>query len=226
LAQQRVRRPYLGESAEDRINSRRRLLLDVAFERMAVEGGWRQASIAELCRAAQLNKRYFYESFDHLDELAGAVVDDLAAQLLTVATEAAEIGLGEGFDTERLARSVLAAAIGWLVEDPRRATVLFATASDHPRAQAHRREAVDALAAGLAAFSVEYHRAPERLPIVEAGSALLVGGSIEAVRRWLDGETSMSLDELVDDLAAFWMAVGSSAVELTERRGTPADPAR
>lgn len=226
MAQQRVRRPYLGESAEDRISARRRLLIDAAFDCMAVEGGWRQTSIAGLCRVAQLNKRYFYESFADLDELAGAVVDDLVAQLLAVSTEVAGVGLGEGFGTEQLARSVLSSAVGWLVEDPRRATVLFATASDHPRAQAHRREAVDALAAGLSAFSVEYHRAPERLPIVEVGSALLVGGSIEAVLRWLDGSADLSFDELIDDLAAFWVAIGSTAVERTEQRGAQAEPAR
>ena len=42
---------------------------------------WRSATVEQLCSAAGLNKRYFYEGFADLDELASAVVDDIADEV-------------------------------------------------------------------------------------------------------------------------------------------------
>ena len=85
-------RPYLGESAVDRVAGRRRKLLDAGFELMASEG-FAHVTIDSLCKAAQLNKRYFYESFPDLDALVAAIVDELATELTSrtvgAATEAA-----------------------------------------------------------------------------------------------------------------------------------------
>ena len=39
---------------------------------------WRAATVAKVCQAAGLNKRYFYESFTDLDTLAAAVVEETA----------------------------------------------------------------------------------------------------------------------------------------------------
>lgn len=213
-----VHRSYLGESAEERVESRRRALVDAAFERLSGEGGFRALSIAQLCRDAQLNKRYFYESFDDLDQVAAAVVDELAAELLRVGQAAAIEGIGRQLATPDLARHALAAVIGWLVEDPRRAKTLFTSVGDHPSSMAHRQDAIDKLAAGLSAFSLEYHQASEPHAIVQVGSAMLIGGSIEVVLAWLAGRMTVSLDELVDDLAGFWVAVGDDAIARTKQR--------
>ena len=47
---------------------------------------------------------------------------------------------------------------------------------------------------------------------------MLIGGTIEIVVSWLDGNLEVSLDELVEDVAHFWVAVGDSAINLTQRR--------
>ncbi|MCA9576312.1 MAG: hypothetical protein R3B40_22975 [Polyangiales bacterium] len=213
-----IHRPYLGESAEQRVETRRKTLIDTAFAQLSDDGGWRGLSIAQLCRDAQLNKRYFYESFSDLESLAGAVVDDLAVQLLGIGSEAAIEAMSAGMDTATLARQVLGRVIGWLVEDPRRPKVLFTTMSDHPHTQAHRQETINTLAQGLSAFSLDYHHAPGPLPIAQIGSAMLIGGSAEIILGWLSGQFDMTFDELLDDVAALWVAVGDGAIAATKRR--------
>lgn len=210
-------RPFLGESAESRISARRRMLLDTAFQ-MAAESGWKGLSIHQLCQSAGLNKRYFYESFADLEALGGALVDDLAEQLIATGQAAVQSGLQQGFDTMALARHALQHSIGWLVDDPRRARLLFSMAGDNPRALQHRQDAIRKFAQTLSLFSIEYHQADEPHVIAKVGSALLIGGTIEIVVSWLDGQLAVSLDELVEDVASFWVAVGNSAIGLTQKR--------
>lgn len=210
-------RPFQGESAESRISARRQILLDTAFQ-MAAESGWKGLSIHQLCQAAGLNKRYFYESFADLEELGGALVDDLAEQLIATGQAAVQSGLQQGFDTMALAQHALTHTIGWLVADPRRARMLFSMAGDNPRALQHRQDVIRKFAQTLSLFSIEYHQADEPHVIAKVGSALLIGGTIEIVVSWLDGQLEVSLDELVEDVASFWVAVGNSAIDLTETR--------
>jgi len=210
-------RPFLGETATSRISARRQQLLDTAF-RMAAESGWKGLSIHQLCKEAGLNKRYFYESFADLDELGAALSDDLAEQVIAAGQAAVLSGLQQGFDTMALARHALRHSIGWLVEDPRRARMLFSTVSDNPRALQLRQDAIRKFAQTLSAFSIEYHQADEPHVIARVGSALLIGGTIEIIVSWLDGQLEVSLDELVEDVASFWVAVGNSAIDLTKAR--------
>lgn len=211
------KRPFLGESAESRISARRKVLLDTAF-RMAAESGWKGVSIHQLCQQAGLNKRYFYESFSDLESLGAALVDDLAEQLIAIGQAAVLSGMQQGFDTLALARHALQHSIGWLVDDPRRARMLFSMAGDNPRALQHRQDVIRKFAQTLSAFSIEYHQATEPHAIAKVGSALLIGGTIEIVIGWLDGQLEVSLDELVEDVAGFWVAVGDSAIERTRKR--------
>ena len=211
------KRPFLGESAATRVQNRRQTLLDTAFVK-ASESGWKGLSIHQLCQDAGLNKRYFYESFKDLDALAAALINDLTGQLVQVGQSAVFSGLQEGKETLPLAPQALRASIGWLVDDPRRARILFSLANDNPGALKHRQDVIKTLAQTLSAFSIEYHQADEPHVIAKVGSAMLIGGTIEIVVSWLDGNLEVSLDELVEDVAHFWVAVGDSAINLTQRR--------
>lgn len=104
--------------------------------------GWRQVTIHHLCGEAKLNKRYFYESFADLGALAAAVVDELAACLLAIGLETARNAQEAGLATEALAREVMRAVVAWLVDDERRARVLFSEVNDNPRTQAHRNNVI------------------------------------------------------------------------------------
>ncbi len=214
-------RPFLGESAESRVQSRRRQLLDKAFEQMA-DGTWQQTSIAQLCREVSLNKRYFYESFQDLEELENAVVNDLTTQLLGIGWKSVADAQANKLDTEALARFVLRTCIAWLVKDPRRAKVLFSKASDNPHAKAHRDLVINQLGQTLSSFAVDYHHplqpqielTAKNKTLAKLGSALLIGGTVESVLNWVEGKIDLSLEEFTDYIARFWVALGNSAIEI------------
>lgn len=211
-------RPFQGQSAASRITARRQQLLNQAYQIIASEG-WRKLSIQKLCTQAGLNKRYFYESFDSLDAMAAALVDDLAEELIDIGQNAALSGWQAGLDTPTLARQVLDRCIGWMVDEPARTRLLFSSASENPQALEQRKIIIRKMARVLSTFSLQYHQAGEPLPIAHVGSALLVGGTIEAVMSWLDADVAVSREEFVEDIACFWVAVGDSAVSLARGRG-------
>lgn len=213
-------RPYLGESAEDRVHARRQRLTDTAFELLATDG-WRDVRIDALCKRAGLNKRYFYESFSRLDEVAAAVVDDLAANLLATALEAVTAARAAGAPPDQMARDAIGAAVDHITADPRRARVLFTEIAGSPAAIAQRRTTINGLARALSDYGHEHHHAHGTDPIAEVASALLIGGSAEAVIAWLDGHIAMTREQLIDDLAALWLVVGDNAADRARHRQAP-----
>ena len=60
-------RSYGGVSATERKLERRRRLADAALDVMAADE-WRSATVEQICSAAGLNKRYFYQGFADLDD--------------------------------------------------------------------------------------------------------------------------------------------------------------
>lgn len=214
-------RPFLGESAASRVQTRRRQFVDKAFALM-VQNTWRDCSIAQLCRDVGLNKRYFYESFESLGMLEDAVVEDLTSALLQIGFSAADEATQKKLSTEALARDVLGKCISWLVSEPGRARVLFSQANDNPRAKAHRDAVISQLAQALSTFGVEYHH-PSRphvavtqkhRALAKLSAALLIGGTIESILNWVEGGIDLSLEEFIAYVANFWVALGNSAVEM------------
>ena len=210
-------RPYLGESAAERVAARRRKLLDAGLELMATEG-FGNVTIESLSKAAKVGKRYFYESFTDLDALVAAVVDELTTELSTRALTAAAESAVRGDDTRALARHVLGTVVGHLLDDPRRARVLFRELDRSSAAEAHRRAAIRQLANVLAVYGHQHHGAEGAHPIAEIASAMLVGGTIEVLLEVLDGQLVRPREELVDDLAGLFVALGDGAVALGKAR--------
>lgn len=67
-------RPYGGKSLEQRRTERRGRLLDAGLELYGTQG-FQRTTIEQLCAAARLNPRYFYEQFATREELLGAVYE-------------------------------------------------------------------------------------------------------------------------------------------------------
>lgn len=211
-------RPYHGESAENRIKARRQQLLDAAFVLMTA-GGWRQVTIDHLCREAKLNKRYFYESFADLDALAGALVDDLANRLIALGLQSVADAAAAGLPTEALARQVLGAVVGFLIDEPQRARMLFTEIASSPKAIAHRQAAVQAFARTLTDYGHLHHDAKGATdPIAPLAASLLIGGTIDALLNWLDGKIPMPREQFIDDLAALWVITGDGAAARARAR--------
>ncbi|WP_305091730.1 TetR family transcriptional regulator [Prescottella sp. R16] len=114
-------RRYAGLAPAERALLRRRALLDAALDRFGTDG-YAATSVKQLCRTSALTERYFYESFRDretcLRELYLELADDLTAVTGTAVAQA-----GEGSDAA--AERGLAAFVGYLTEDPRRARVVL-----------------------------------------------------------------------------------------------------
>ncbi|MFZ2530612.1 MAG: TetR/AcrR family transcriptional regulator [Rhodococcus sp. (in: high G+C Gram-positive bacteria)] len=113
-------RRYSGLAAEDRTRARRVAIIDAALEEFGTTG-FAATSVKQICTAAGLTERYFYESFRDrqacLTELYGTLVTELRA-----ATAAA---IAAADDTESAILGGLTAFVEYLTDDPRRARVIL-----------------------------------------------------------------------------------------------------
>jgi AcrR family transcriptional regulator len=114
-------RTYAGESASDRLERRRRQLLDAGLELFGTVG-YRATTVRLLCREARISDRHFYEQFDSTEDLLVAVYDEGTARLEQAALEALGDRRGEVGD---LARRGLDAFLTLVEDDPRLARVVW-----------------------------------------------------------------------------------------------------
>lgn len=182
---------------------RRALLLDAALELLG-SGGWSAMTVRGVCARARLNARYFYESFSDLDELAVALFDRVLDEL-RAAVDAAVAAAGA--DPAARIRAMVAATVGFVDSDRRRALVLYAEGHSNPRLQARRLESAS-LIAGLLAAEAGGSGPQQRRPRMVA--AFLVGGFSQLLVRWQDGTLAVGADELVDEATELFLAVGRS----------------
>ncbi|WP_394244352.1 TetR/AcrR family transcriptional regulator [Halopseudomonas laoshanensis] len=71
------KRRYRGSAVEERRAQRRQQLIDAAIQ-VYGENGYRHSGVKQVCDAAGLTQRYFYESFGHSDELLIACYEQAA----------------------------------------------------------------------------------------------------------------------------------------------------
>jgi AcrR family transcriptional regulator len=200
-------RQYAGESGEERAQRRRQALLQSALVQIA-DQGWRQLSVDALCHEAGLHKRYFYESFQDLDALAAALIEDLAAGVYraTMGIRNAKRSVPE------LAHAVIDALVRNLTDDPRRARVLFGEMAASQSVMMLRKRAIRGIEAAVMERAGEVHgKAVVQSPLASLTASLLVGGTAQAVLDWLDGLIPLSREQFIDDLARLWLITGDGA---------------
>lgn len=210
---------WRGVPAGERTAERRGLLLDAAFELLGT-AGWAGTTVRGVCARARLNPRYFYESFETLDDLLLAVYDRIVREAGLVA--AAALNDASDDPVERT-RAVLGALFRFVVDDPRRARVLFVEAHGNEPLMRRRLDTMLAMADTLDAYARATYGQPaggERISTVAAN--VLVAGAAELLVAWLDGHLDMTLDQLIDDAAALFAATGAAAAAIAARRaGSP-----
>lgn len=186
-------------------------LIDVALTVMA-ENRWRAATVAGICTEANLNKRYFYESFGDLDALAAAVIDYVATDVGRAAVAAFDSVDTAPVDVQ--ARTVVDAVVRSVAVDGRRARVLLGGVAWSPEVHEGRNAAMARLADILAVHARLGRSESARYPATSTVVAFLIGGTAQAVLMWIDGgEDGHSTDQLVDDVTALWLSVGASTVD-------------
>lgn len=211
-------RAYGGQSAAERRRQRRRRLLDAALDAMA-RTEWRTATVDKLCAAAGLNKRYFYESFDDVDSLAAAVVDDIADEVRTATLEAVGAVIEQPLEVQALAG--VAAAVRALVDDPRRARILLGGVAASPALQAHRTTVMHRLTDVLIGHGRAVHGVElEADPLAKVAPSFIVGGTAEAILAFVNGDVDLPVDELIGQLATLWLITGNGAAQVARARMT------
>jgi AcrR family transcriptional regulator len=192
------------------------------FELLGTEGA-AATTVRAVCQRAELNARYFYESFEHIDALLLAVYDHVLAELRD-AIAAAEVD--PIVDPLEYARRGVRSIVEFIDEDRRRARVLYVEALGHPSLSRHRREtdlaAIDTLEqASVSAVSAW----PEGERVSQVGAAMLIGGLREVLLDWVDGRIDVTREQLVDDLAVLAMALGETTERIARSRARRRKPA-
>lgn len=177
----------------DRRVERRALLLGAAFALFGA-GGEAAVSVRSVCRACELNTRYFYESFPDVDDLLGAVYDDVSSRL----AESVEAALsGAGGSLRARTRAGMAAVLEFGSADPRRGRILFTDARANP-VLAQRRSVTQHQLFELV-VAEEGRLRPDADPVASrVGAAMYTGAMTELAQQWLAGTLGTDVDVVVD----------------------------
>lgn len=202
-------RTWAGKTAEARAARRRAMVIDAAITVVA-EHGWRRLTLERICDTAGLTKRYFYESFSTVDDIAAALVDELAAEVHAVAVPA-----DFNAPPAELIYMMVESLVDYAIANPTRARVFFADLSGIEAASRQRVIAIRRIVDGAARDVRLIHRADD--PMIDLMASLLVNGTMLTMVDWLDGRIEMSRRRFVDQLSALWLITSDGAISYLTR---------
>lgn len=197
-------RSYGGRTAEQRVAERRRRLVDATAAVLAAQGE-AHITMTQVCQAAGLTERYFYESFAHLDVALLATLDSVCEEIMAIALTTSE----ETRDTPHLrVHAVMRAFVDWVVAHPDKAKVAVIHSSGNPQLRARRHELIELFAALVSDQAPELYGdqawPPERTRV---HGLVYVAGFAELVASWLSGDVTLSPDELVETAESLFEGV-------------------
>lgn len=142
-------RRYGGRSPDERIEERRRRLLDTALT-LFCERGYAKTPIETLCQEAKVTTRHFYQQFKGREALLAALYDEI----MTAAFDAIDAALldesGEPLERVEIAVGTF---IHFSLDDPRRARLcMLETVGVSDELEQHRRAFMQRFAARIAGF--------------------------------------------------------------------------
>lgn len=189
------RRRYGGVLPEERQRQRRDKLIDGAIEVFGTKG-FHASTVREVCVAAHLTERYFYESFKGLPELFIGVYSHLRQQLMdfTLAT----LDRGET-DALALLDQSLRVFLAFIRDDPRRGRIMLVDAlgidSEVARLSGETaRDYADLLKLHLAAMLPPAMRDDINLDLLADG---MIGLNVLLAARWMQDGFDTPIDKVV-----------------------------
>jgi AcrR family transcriptional regulator len=194
-------RPYGGVSAGDRLAGRRQKLLDAGLELFGTRG-IAATSIGDVCSQAGLTKRYFYESFATIDELAVAVFDQVTGRLAEQIAPAIVAG------GARDPRPALTAHANALLGDPRVVRLLAVEGRTAPLAERRAgfaRRAVDLW------FTFTADDAEAIDPRLRLRAYAFAGAIAEVGLASVHGELELTAEEIIDELVGLFHRISDIA---------------
>jgi AcrR family transcriptional regulator len=193
-------RPYGGVSAAERLAGRRQKLLDAGLELFGTRG-IAATGIGDICEQAGLTKRYFYESFQTIDQLAVAVFDQVTGRLAEQIIPAIIVGGG------RDPRPALTAHAAALLGDPRIVRLLAIEGRTPALAQRHAgfaRRAVDLWFANTAGQNDAVE------PRLRLRAYAYAGAIAEVGLAWINGELELTNEDVTDELVELFHRIADT----------------
>jgi AcrR family transcriptional regulator len=191
-------RSYGGVTAEDRIAERRRRLMAAGRELFGTRG-YTATGVKDVCRAAGVTDRYFYESFAGRQELFLAVFDARVDELFDTVVPS---GMGARDDPGEQLRAAIGSFVHAVTGDARTPRLVFSEpAAVGVEAEAHMRATLRRFAR-LAEATARRHMADDRLaPLV---GLALVGALERVIVEWQDDELTTDVDTVIEDCTALF----------------------
>ena len=195
-------RPYRGIEASERLDQRRRRLLDAGMDLLGADGPDTDLTVRAVCKRAGLTARYFYESFADKDEFVAAVFDAAVVDIATT-TQAAVAAS----PLAQQGRAGMANLVRIISADPRIGRVLFDVRLSNPVILRKRADL-----GGIFAFLLAQHLETElrrgQTDKSKAAVHFVVGGVAQTLSAWLAGDIDFSQDQLIDHLTALLDVLG------------------
>ncbi|APB01390.1 TetR/AcrR family transcriptional regulator [Nocardia seriolae] len=199
-------RTYGGISADERRTQRRAALLDAALDLLGT-GGIDKLTVSALCAGAGLNERYYYENFDGRDAVLSALFDAIAEEL--AAALLADLHTAPD-DPRAKAHAAITAGIHVLTDDPRKARVALLVSTSTPELRTRTTHTIKAFANLVAAEGIDFYGRTEGdpKPVIGFRATYLVGGLVQTLSAWLQGDLPMTRDELIDATTDVFVLLG------------------
>lgn len=198
-------RSYGGKTTAERVAERRSRLITATIEVLA-EQGEAHATMTQVCLAAGLTERYFYESFGSLDDALLAALDSVCEEIMTLATTTIAETPGPA---EVRVHAVMASFVDLVERSPAKAKIAVIHSSANPRLRARRHELVGGFADFVAreAHDLYGDRAwPEDRARIHG--LVYIAGFAELVASWLTGDVTLTAAELVETAEDLFAALG------------------
>lgn len=170
---------------------------------MFSEKGYAASSVADLCKAAGLARRQFYDEFDSREDALIALYDSIQSDAKAATTDA--LGRMESADPHELAAVAMAAYIESIGSDARRARISFVdSVGVSPRMEQHR---MDERAAWRLFFEKTIRDTVGQEYVPPGGFAMastaFIGALVALVQQWSTADPRPPIADLTDVMVAF-----------------------
>lgn len=200
-------RNFLGETPDERRSRRTDALIDAALT-LVSSGGLPAIGVRSVTTKAKLSNRYFYESFADSDDLLVCALQRVAAELLEIGMaglEAAELADPKAASESELLerfRHGLDAAVGVLLDDPRKAGLIVAASAGGPRIRQELQQLV-----AVVATAITDHQNASDIGFDTTSALFVAGGIAQLTIAFVSGELPIERAEFVERLAHYSLGV-------------------
>jgi AcrR family transcriptional regulator len=212
-------RSFRGQSADVRQRERRERLIAAGIQTFGTLG-FHAVTVRQVCAAARLTERYFYESFRNLEELFAAVYAGIGAQLKELVWAAAA---GAKQELLAISEAALRAYFGYIRDDARRARIMFIDVVNIDRRVLRLAGTIsDDHAAFVSAYIKQLlPRAESSSGEVELLAQALVGANIQVATHWVRDKFRTPLDRVIATVLVLYQGLVALFEQTRETERAP-----